>query len=241
MKKRLILCLSCALTLLLGSCGGKEEPPEAYTVGEESLPALGTVGEEQTESLSFTSETDEESGETQYIYSGLSAGGEEAKVYVEQLVQNYECSVIDDTGTIQSQEPDYSAEEGTVLVGKNTQSGDGIFQVELQWNQDSCTISTAILEGMQVTEPEEEEGLTTEEAVDTIEKSSTELLGLPGASMEEYLVYAKDGYVMVDDEACFLLDIYDQDHAYQQTCLLSLDGKHLYRLDRVTQEVTQLQ
>ena len=58
--------------------------------------------------------------------------------------------------------------------------------------------------------------------------------------MSEYLVYARDGYVMVDDQACFVMDIYDQKHAIQETCLLTLDGKKLYRLDRATQQVTEL-
>ncbi|HIY21899.1 MAG TPA: hypothetical protein H9841_08370 [Candidatus Flavonifractor merdigallinarum] len=242
MKKLLILGLSLALAVMLGSCGDKKEPlPETYTEGEDSLPALGMAGdeeEEQQQSLTVTSETDEESGETKYVYTGLSAGGAEAKSYVDQLVQNYGCSVIDDTGTVQA-EPDFSAEEGTVLVGKDTESESGIFQVQLQWNQDSCTVSTAILEGLKVAEPEEE-GLTTEEAVQAIENSSTQVLGLPGTSMSEYLVYARDGYVMVDDQACFVMDIYDQKHAIQETCLLTLDGKKLYRLDRATQQVTEL-
>lgn len=240
MKK--LPALALLLGFALGGCGGgAAEPPEAYGIDEDSLPALGMVGRPGTEGTTFTAEEAEEGESATYVYGGLSDGGAEAKIYVNALTTDYGCSIIDESGTVLSEPVDFSVEEGSVLIGKNTEAGDGIFQVSLQWTAESCTVSVSVAEGLQVTQPQEEmplgTALTTQEAVESIESLSPQTLGLDGASMEGYFVYAQDGYVMVDGQACYLMNVYDEDHAIRESCLLSLDGQKLYLLDRETGQV----
>ena len=233
------LSLGAVLALLLSGCGnGSAALPETYTIGEESLPALGEIGEPGGEGTACTPGEETQDGSTTYLYTGLASGGAAAQTYVSALVADYGCSVIADDGTIQ-EEPDFSAEEGDVFVGKDTQTEDGVFRVEVKWSADSCTVSVSLQEGVQVREAESV-SLTMEEAVQAVEEMSPQTFGLPGTSMKDYFVYARDGYVMVDEQACFCLDIYDSEHAIQSTCMLSLDGQQLYLLDGETQQVKQL-
>lgn len=241
--------LGMTALLFLSGCGGDSASlPETYAVGEESMPALGMVGAVGTEGTTFTAPGDEEENEEgseeesktlSYVYSGLSSGRAEAEIYVTALMVNYDYKAIDEEGIIQ-EAPDFSTEEGSVLLGKNTEAGDGILQLALQWTADSCTVDVSFVEGLQVSEPKPLPSLTVTEAVDTIEGLSPSQLGLEGTSMDAYLVYAREGYVLVDGEACYQLDVYNEDHSIQETCLLSLDGQLLYSLDRSTGQITEL-
>lgn len=229
-----------ALLLTLSGCGGGgAEMPETYAVGDDSMPALGTVGVPGAEGTTFTTEQGEEGEPVTYVYGGLVSGGAEAEIYVDVLTADGTCSVIDESGVIQ-EAPDFTAEEGSVLVGKNTQAEDGILQVALQWTADSCTVTVSVVEGLQVSEPKDEPTITVTQAVDSIESMSPALLGLEGTSMEDYLVYPQDGYVLVDGETCYQMNVYSKDHSIQETCMLTLDGKTLYRLDRETGQVEQV-
>ena len=80
----------------------------------------------------FAAEESEDGSTITYVYSGLVSGNKEAEIYVDALTADGSCSVIDESGIIQDP-PDFSAEEGSVLVGKNTQAEDGILEVGLQW------------------------------------------------------------------------------------------------------------
>ena len=232
--------IGLALLLALSGCGGGgAEMPETYAVGDDSLPALGTVGGPGAEGTTFTTEESDDGSSVTYVYSGLVSGGAEAEIYVDALTADGTCSVIDESGVIQ-EAPDFTAEEGSVLVGKNTQAGDGILQAALQWTADSCTVTVSVAEGLQVTEPQDEPTITLTQAVDCIKSTEPSQLGLTGTSMADYLVYPQDGYVLVDGEACYQMNIYSQDHSIQETCMLSLDGRTLYRLDQATGQVEQV-
>ena len=238
-KKRLPL-LGLGLLLTLTSCGGGgEKMPEAYAVGEDSMPALGTVGVPGAEGTTFAAEESEDGSTITYVYSGLVSGNKEAEIYVDALTADGSCSVIDESGIIQDP-PDFSAEEGSVLVGKNTQAEDGILEVGLQWTADSCTVTVSVAEGLQVSEPQPKPSLNVTQAVGTIESMSPSSLGLQGTSMSEYYVYPQEGYVLVDGQTCYQLSGYNKEHSIQETCMLSLDGQNLYRLNQETGQVEQL-
>ena len=67
------------------------------------------------------------------------------------------------------------------------------------------------------------------------------LLGLSGASMEEYEVYAEEGLVLVDSSPCLQLNVYSSTPRQYRGCyLMTVDGAHLYQLDRDVSQVTEL-
>ena len=237
-KKGVPLLLVLLLLTLCG-CGGGDKMPETYGVGEDSLPALGMVGVPGGEGTTFTVEESEDGDITTYVYGGLVSGGTEAEIYVDALTADGSCSVIDESGIIQDP-PDFTAEEGSVLVGKNTQAEDGILEIGLQWTADSCTVTVSVVEGIQVSEPPTLPTLNVTQAVDTIESIAPSELGLQGTSMSDYLVYPQDGYVLVDGQTCYQLDVYDKTHSIRETCMLSLDGQSLYRLNQETGQVEQV-
>ena len=72
-KRKRILPVLLTLFLLAGC--GQQAPPSEYTVGAESLPALAV-----SENGEFLEETDPETEETSYTYSGL-ASGEKAAAF----------------------------------------------------------------------------------------------------------------------------------------------------------------
>ena len=230
------------LAAMLTSCGGDEEkPPENYAFTSESLPAIGAG--ETIEGRTCTEQTDEETGALSYVYGGLESAGETVETYVNTLVSEYDCSVIDESGVKQQQTPDYTQDEGTVTVGKENENQDGILKLDIAWESGSCTVTPSVAEGVSITEAPME-SLTVEEAIAQMERYTPAQLGLSGSSMEEYHVYAEDGYSMVDDTACFCMNLYETSavgsNNIEGTYLLSVDGQKLYKLDRATNQVTEL-
>lgn len=233
-----ISALGLTVVLILTGCSSGDKLPETYVIGEDSLPALGTTeGEGEGISGSISQQPQEETEQTVYVYTGLTSGKETVQAYVDTLLSQYDCSVIDEDGVVQ-EEPTFDQDAGTLLVGKDTAGKDGVFQIQLDWTQNSCTVTPSVRQGEQVTQPPQ--NLTMEEAVERLKNAPVSLLGLTG-SWKDYTVYGEDGYVMVNDQACYCLDVYDRDtHSIQGTYLLSLDGTQLYQLNRDNKQVTEL-
>ena len=85
-------------------------------------------------------------------------------------------------------------------------------------------------------EPEKEPiGVTA--AVAALKAMTPEELGVPEG--ETYMVYADDGYIMVDDEACYRLKLYRRTSVDTReivgTYLMSLDGGSVYRVNEENQ------
>lgn len=227
-----------ALLLLLTGCGGGEEAaalPDNYVFGQEMLPAMGEeqgVGTEQGVSCEVT--TDSETGETIYAYSGLTSGQETAAAYLEALETQYGCSPMDEEGVRQANAAVTDA-EGSILVGKDMADGSGILRLDIQWAETTCQLTASILEGMQLQDPAEPEkepiGVTA--AVAELKSMTPEELGVPEG--ETYMVYADDGYIMVDDEVCYRLKLYRRTAVDTREIvgiyLMSLDGSTIYRLN----------
>ncbi|HIS63867.1 MAG TPA: hypothetical protein IAA83_00670 [Candidatus Avoscillospira avistercoris] len=231
-----------ALLLLLAGCGEAEKAPSLpnnYVFGQEMLPAMGEeqgVGTEQGVSCEVT--TDSETGETIYTYSGLTSGQETAAAYLEALETQYGCSAMDEEGVRQSNASAADA-EGSILVGKDMADGSGILSLDIQWTETTCQLTASILEGMKLQDPAEPEkepiGVTA--AVATLKAMTPEELGVPEG--ETYTVYADDGYIMVDDEACYRLKLYRRTAVDTReivgTYLMSLDGSSVYRVNEDNQ------
>ena len=59
--------------------------------------------------------------------------------------------------------------------------------------------------------------------------------------MEEYEVYAEEGLVLVDSSPCLQLNVYSSTPRQYRGCyLMTVDGAHLYQLDRDASQVTEL-
>ncbi len=87
--------------------------------------------------------------------------------------------------------------------------------------------------------------LSAEEAVAFIQKLHPSVLGLSGENMDQYRVYFMDGKAMVDGKPCMRLEVYgisdpEGSNAFAGFYLLTSTCSNLYRLDRATNEVTEL-
>ncbi|MGI5962465.1 MAG: hypothetical protein ACOX7N_01960 [Lawsonibacter sp.] len=232
------LALAAILTLGMVGCAGKPSLPENYTIGEDGLPALGS--EEVEQNWACTTETDQDTDETTYVYTEVGSGKDAVREYVDVLVKEYGCWVVDEEG-VKQEEPDFAQTSGTVLVGKETAAEDGVFQLKLQWDEDSCSVTPTVQEGEVLKEKAAPEPLTMEQAAQQIEElASRGDLGTSG-DLSEYSVSVEEGYVMVDDQACFRINLYDEEtHSIQGTYLLTLDGEQVYVLDRDSGQVSRL-
>lgn len=245
-KKWQLLCCAAAMTLLAGCGGGGSEGlPETYVLGEESLPALGEAqGVTSDSAVTCTVTTDEETGATTYAYAGLTSGQETAQAYLQTLQDDYGCSTIDEDG-VRQEDVDVSEEEGQLLVGRDAADGAGILEIALQWGAEDCQLTASIAEGKTIREPEEEasstEPIGMTAAVEQLEEMPPTELGQPEGT---YTAFADDGYILVDDEVCYRLNLYGSTAVDTPeivgTYLLSLDGQRLYRVDRTTGEAVEL-
>lgn len=93
---------------------------------------------------------------------------------------------------------------------------------------------------LRITQPSVQ-ALTVSEAIQRLKSCTPALLGLSGASMEEYEVYAEEGLVLVDSSPCLQLNVYSSTPRQYRGCyLMTVDGAHLYQLDRDVSQVTEL-
>lgn len=254
------LVAALLLAGLLSGCGSEgNQLPETYTIGEETLPAIGAVQESEEETseeeeaaeeetvpeVICQTQTDEETGVSVYTYSGLESGLDTVRTYLRTLLDENGFSVIDEEGFLQ-EEPDLTAEEGSILVGKETEDQTGLMELDLQWTRNLCEVTAKVEEGKRIQTEEEtpEQTLTVEQAVQQLQNMDPADLGLSDSAGENE-VFAEDGYALVDGQECYRLNRYTQSSVgtpvISGTYLLSLNGKNLYRLDRDTNEVTLLQ
>ena len=241
------LCLLLTMVLFAGGCsqGQAPEPPASYAVGEEeggeSFPALQEAVTLSEEEMSFSESTDPATEETSYTYSGLESGSETVSQYVSALEKDESCSVVDENGMVQ-EEMDLSAGSGNVLVGREAPEG-GVMLLKITWDEDSCTISPAYDQEIQIqSEPEPEtQEMTLNEVIDRFESYTPQQLGLAGDKMSDYTIVPEEGYILVDETPGFRVNIYEKvSSRFAGTFLISSDGKHVYSLDRSTQQVSEL-
>lgn len=230
------LLLAACLALVLSACGGKNAAmPETYQVTkDETLPAFGkTLPEESQDSLSYTplEEGKGDEGVTAYQYTGLTNGGVAVESYVSDLTANYDCQIIDEENTV-TQPPDYTQEEGSVIVGKDSQDESGLCILTLNWNGVSCTVERTFQKGESIQKPQ---NLSLTDAADTVKG----YLQGQGYAAEDYVVWAEEGLVRLDNIPCILVKVYTADeHAIQDTYLVAAQGGEIYLLDRDTRTAT---
>ncbi len=235
MKQQIKAAALLVAVLLLTSCGGSKEPPQAYTLGEDSLPSLTALV--TLENVQFEETTGEDDAVT-YVYSGLSSGGETAQAYANALESDYECTIATDSET--SGAPDFAASSGQALAAQPLEDSDQLFLLTIQWEDTSCSVTPSLADADAMPQ-QEDQSVTLDQAVGVLENMSPSALGLPGSSMDEYLVYPQEGTVFLDDQPCLLLNVYSAStHQFQNSYLLTVPALEVYKLDRVTGEAAPL-
>lgn len=228
-----------SLSLLAGCGGGGGEAtmPESYGAEGEEVPALNqAVG---LFDVQYSQQSDSETGSSTYTYGGLAETGQMVSDYVTILEDDQGFSVITEDGTI-TDAPDFTAQSGSVTMGKNEEGGEGALELAISWDENSCTVTYSLQSDLQVRQPSQPQPLTMEEAVDLLKSQSTQKLGLEG-DIGDYSFYPEEGLVGVDGQMCLTVNAYYSDDAQiAGTYLVAQANGTVYRLDRQTNQVARL-
>ena len=264
-KRILPALLAAAVLLTMAACGKKDEEGgeggapdliEEYPFGEESVSGL--MSDEPTAAVSASTVIT-------YRYTGLSSPGSAVNGYVSLMTGEENGFSIVDSDFVMSEEPVYD-EKGKVLLARNAEPGDEapapaapapededgdveiaapvnrLLVLDISWDENGCEIVTREAEGVISPPPEP---MTMHEAQKYLESLPPEKLGLEGESMDMYDVFSFDGTIMVDNRPCVRMNVYsidnvEQSNEFKGCYLMSLDGRHLYRLNTSTNEITEL-
>lgn len=211
-------------------------PTDAYTVGTETLPVL-TI----PEVTSSVAEQEEGSETVAYVFSSFPTPVVTAETYMRQLMDESVGFIIVDDDFYKYEAPDFTKTEGSVRLAK--EAGDGLISsVVISWTAEDCTVELESVPGVISDIPE---GMTLNEAFEYIKSLPPSALGLSGESMNEYQVYTESGTVLVGNRACMQISVHSRDNPQNTNkvssyYLLSSDGRHIYRLDKATGEIEEL-
>ena len=159
-------------------------------------------------------------------------------------------SLLDEESIVSDERPVLEDSLGTVTLAKTSTQEGHLFQVVIGWSKASClTLRVSAPEGV-LQYPEVEDPLdlaTLAEQMDQLKNMDPKELGLSRASMDEYEIYAGEGFVTVDGTPCRKFNIYERraagDKHYTDIVgiyLFSTDKKHIYILDTESDMVSQL-
>ncbi len=234
-----------------------EEPSPAEE--EETPPA---EGEEDPEGDAKAEEEPEEPAltATRYRYENVTDPKGLMSAYAGLLTQEAAgFSAVDKT--FQRMDlPDFDGKEASegqeavpasksVLLARNSDGDDGlVYSLQLDWDETTCTVVVDTPEGRVHNPPSEDQsgpvsaGLT----VDGFRELDPSVLGLPGASMDEYTVYVQDGMLLVYGNTCVRISVYAQNantgtNEVAGSYFLSADGQHVYRYDVADNSVEELE
>lgn len=239
-KKRIVECVfATAIILQLTGCGGGAPiPPENYSTEQDSLPALNSVVELDADSQ-FDEELNDEDDALSYVYSGLLSGSKTAETYVQILVDEYGCVLLTTDAGERASDDMFSSESGEALIAVESESGSGLFELILNWDENSCVVTPVFAEDAEL--PEENTAMTLEEMVQYLQQLPPDVLGLDEADMSAYQIFAEDGLVLLDGEPCVSLNVYLLDtHQIEGTYLIVGHNNEVYRLDRATGKAVQV-
>lgn len=259
MKKQGKLLLLAALALCLLTACKKEQSLETYPLdesGTDTVVALDTILEEEEAILaSIDTPTDKAVAEGlelshTYHYRKMHDPAALAARYIELLRTEEQGFVpIDDENRKLAEEPEMDLLWGTVLLGKaaaeNEEAGKRIVRVVVGWSEYAVAVQVAYVDGsiLPPIVPKEEEEEKTEPApaptdiagqVEYFTSLDPQQLGLEGSDMKEYMVFPKQGWVMVDDVSCREISVYRQDEQTATNVLvgtfyLSSDLSQIYK------------
>ncbi len=237
-----------------------EETEEPSPAEEEETPLA--EGEEDPEGDAKAEEEPEEPAltATRYRYENVTDPKGLMSAYAGLLTQEAAgFSAVDKT--FQRMDlPDFDGKEASegqeavpasksVLLARNSDGDDGlVYSLQLDWDETTCTVVVDTPEGRVHNPPSEDQsgpvsaGLT----VDGFRELDPSVLGLPGASMDEYTVYVQDGMLLVYGNTCVRISVYAQNantgtNEVAGSYFLSADGQHVYRYDVADNSVEELE
>lgn len=232
--------------------GGQEEEPEAEEPGEEKTGEEageeGTSGEEESGKEADGSEEEEQPISVTYRYEDLLSPGTLATIYTTLLTaEDVGFSAVDEE-LIRQDLPELAVESGSVFLAKNVPEEAGkAVTIWMEWSAELCTVTAELANGSVRNPPEPvlPPALSAGEVLDYFNSVSPALLGLTGSSMEEYDVYLQDGSVLIDNLPCVRVNAYQVDsqtgtNEIAGNYFISLDGRHVYRLDVASDSVEEL-
>lgn len=126
---------------------------------------------------------------------------------------------------------------------------DMVITVRISWSPGQCVVTADEMLGKVTAPPPDSTGgvgqrpVSQQGAQDRISSMTPAELGLPGESMDQYVVFPIDGVEMVDDVACIRVNVFDGSdgsNRFMGGYLVSTDGQHLYRQDPSTDEIIVL-
>jgi hypothetical protein len=218
------------------------------------IAALTTVDEEDEDAGEPFTVVDEEmyvttadlTEEEGTVYLARNVTVEEEEEEAEETSDEDEEEASDEDGSEASDEQaEESAEPVSEEESEAAQEENRLCVMQLDYTADSCTVTLRYQTGVIQQRPVETSesssggsGFTLTSAMDYIKSLDPAELGLDGTSMDEYQIYALDGIILVDGNACLHLKVYSTDNPQQTNhlegnFLLSGDGQHLYSLDEV--------
>ena len=147
---------------------------------------------------------------------------------------------LEDLGELK---PDMEVLAGSVILGKaaaeNEAEGDRIFRVVVGWSEYAVAVQLTYIDGKILPPPVQEEpeeasqpkAMT--EQLEYFNGLNPEKLGLVGDDMNDYTVYPRQGWVLVDDIPCREMDVYleniaDGSNVFKGAYFLSNDLSRLF-------------
>lgn len=264
-KVRIIILAVCVLFTLSGckkDKGGDAETEDGEEAGDELVPVGGpqiyTAGMDIIPAITLEDgqglfDKGEISADGSGIYEykkiemegGAGAAAQSYKEFLTSEEQGY--LLIDgETGEL-AEEPDFTADTGSILLEKESSEEGKLISVGLEWKKKNCTVTVGIAEGelpkLETVEPEVNT-MNLIEIVDFVSRLSPTDLGLEGSSMDDYEVYAIGGAVLVDNRSCIQVNVYSKEEVGSNSIkgeyLLTPDGAHIYELDEDQGKVVEL-
>ena len=256
--KRLIkfLLTAGAALCLLTACGGGETALEVYTLDEsgESVVALDSIlaeGEAMLTSIDAPTDEAAQAGlelSHTYHYRQMEDPSALAARYISVLRTAQGFEPIDDQNRQLADEPDLETLTGSMILARKMETSDStrkLFRVIVGWSEYAVAVQVAQVDGRILPPPEPEsesedepggvtQATSISEQVEYFNGLDPAKLGLEGSDMSEYMVYPKQGWVLVDGISCREIMVYQTDasdgtNAYVGTYFLSSDLEHMYR------------
>ena len=154
-------------------------------------------------------------------------------------------SVVDET-LLRIDPPEELAAQGSLQLARNVPkaedgTGGGVHSLLLNWGDGSCSVTLDMPSGtVHDPKPESAAPAAPRRGLSDLESIHPSKLGLPGDSMEAYLLLPQEGSVRIAGSVCMRVNIYYEDGGQiAGSYFLSNDGK-LYKLDEAANAVVEL-